>query len=61
MGEEQILVKINRLLQEVGHNEEVKSLSGLKAFLNDTSNKRLPVYDQVEELYDILMVGQGMW
>ena len=61
MGGRQTFARINMLLEEAGHPARIDSLSELKAFLNDKNNRKLPVYDQVEELYDIILVGQGMW
>jgi hypothetical protein len=60
MTDENIL-RINTLLKDAGDIPEINSLSELKAFLGDSKNKKLEVYDEIEELYDILMLGAGMW
>ncbi len=61
MSRKDILEEINRLLEENGRAVGIHDLAGLKAFLSDDSNKRLNVYDRVEELGSILIMGQGMW
>jgi hypothetical protein len=60
MVDENIL-KINKILHESGYPTQINGLSDLKAFLNDPKNKSLKVFDEVEELYDILILGAGMW
>ena len=60
MADENML-KINMLQKNVGHTSEINSLSELKAFISDPQNKKLDVYDEIEELYDVLMFGAGMW
>jgi hypothetical protein len=61
MGGRQMFVKINNLLEESGNPTRIESLVGLKSFINNNDNKKLPVYDQIEEMFNIIMVGQGMW
>lgn len=58
---DQIILKINKLLSETGYKPEINGLSDLKAFLTDPRSKNLGVYDEIEELYDVLMLGSGMW
>jgi hypothetical protein len=58
---DQIILKINKLLNETGYKSQITGLSDLEAFLCDPRSKSLGVYDEVEELYDVLMLGSGMW
>lgn len=57
----EIFIRINKLLYDSGHNPQINGLSDLEAFLRDPENKKLQVYDEVEELYDVIMLGSGMW
>ncbi|RCX09609.1 hypothetical protein DFR58_13413 [Anaerobacterium chartisolvens] len=61
MSRKDILQEINRLIEEDGGALGIHDLAGLKAFLGEDSNKRLEVYDRIEELGSILIMGQGMW
>ena len=61
MNQESTLVKVNRLLKEAGLQNEIRGLNDLKKFIYNKENMALEVYDEVEELYDNLMLGQGMW
>lgn len=56
-----ILDRINRLLEEAGCGKSVSDIKQLQEFVNDDDNKKLEVYDEIEELYAVLMLGPGMW
>jgi hypothetical protein len=61
MGEEVIFKRINDLLSEVSYTGKIKSLRELREFIVDDNNKRLDVYDEIEELHSLLIFGPGMW
>ncbi len=61
MGEEHIFGRINGLLKSEGLSEEINSLQQLKSFLNDGNNMKLRTYGEIRELFDLLVVGPGMW
>lgn len=61
MGEELIFNRINALLADSGYKGKIGNMSDLRGFLKDSDNARYEAYKQVEELYDLLRVGPGMW
>jgi|GEM_PF-1142208 len=61
MGEEMIFNKINSILAKANCNIRIKSLPELREFINNKDNQKLAVYDQIEELHSVLMLGPGMW
>lgn len=61
MGEEQIFDRINRLLSNSGYPSKLKTLGDLKGFLSDESNTQYEAYDEIEDLYQMMMLNSGMW
>lgn len=61
MSRNLIFDKINYILENAGYPYKVNTLSELRAFLNNDGNRELRVYDKINELYDTLILVQGMW
>ena len=61
MGEAFILQKVNNILEDGGCSFKIKDLSELKEFLNNRKNESLEVFDDIKEMFDLLVVGPGMW
>jgi hypothetical protein len=59
--EDENISEINKLLKSAGFTYEINNLKDLKEFLSDPQNRKLDIYNDVEELYDILMLGAGLW
>lgn len=61
MGEAMIFNKINSLLEDSGLHSKIENLSELREFLKDEKNIGMDTYEQIEELYALLILGPGMW
>lgn len=61
MAEDKILTDINELLADAGHSVRVHNLNELRMFLSDGKNRRLDVYNQIYELCQAIIFGQGLW
>jgi len=61
MGEEAIFKRINSLLREANYSGKIRNLGDLREFINNDNNKKLDVYDEIEELHSLLILGPGMW
>ncbi|TYQ15772.1 UNVERIFIED_CONTAM: hypothetical protein Cloal_2262 [Acetivibrio alkalicellulosi] len=61
MGEREIFNQINDILEKDGYKNKINDLTDLMDYLNSKNNTESKVYDDVRELYDLFIMGPGMW
>nr|WP_010252769.1 hypothetical protein [Acetivibrio cellulolyticus] len=64
MGEKDIFIEINRLLEDQGMDLRINDMDELTDFLEEyeaDESEASEVYEEIRELYDQLLMGAGMW
>ncbi|WP_407636681.1 hypothetical protein [Acetivibrio cellulolyticus] len=64
LGEKDIFIEINRLLEDQGMDLRINDMDELTDFLEEyeaDESEASEVYEEIRELYDQLLMGAGMW
>jgi len=61
MSRDALIEKMNRILESEGYKEKSSSLSDVRNFLGRKEHFKGKVYDDIQELYEQLIYGAGMW
>ncbi len=61
MGEKDIFVEINRVLEDEGMDIRINDIDELTDYLEENEGAENEAYEEIRELYDQLIMGAGMW
>lgn len=57
MGRNEIIERVNELMENADYPIEIKDISDIEDFLNEEDNQTLEEYEEVEKMYNDLMEG----
>lgn len=61
MGEKDIFLEINRILEDEGLDIRINDIDELTEYLEENEGLEDETYEEIRELYDQLIMGTGMW
>lgn len=55
MGRNEIIERVNELMESAEYPMEIKDISDIEDFLNEEDNQTLEEYEEIEKMYNDLM------